>query len=58
MNREDLNSQIFFSLEAEFAAARTVQGCQIFVGTGFQNLENLPNQHKMYQMVIKFPKCP
>jgi hypothetical protein len=20
--------------------------------------ENVPNQHKMYQMVIKFPQCP
>jgi hypothetical protein len=23
----------------------------------FQNRKNVPNQHKMYQMVIKFPKC-
>jgi hypothetical protein len=20
--------------------------------------ENVPNEHKMYQMVIKYPKCP
>jgi hypothetical protein len=26
-----------------------VQGCQIFLGTTYQNRENLPNDHKMYQ---------
>jgi hypothetical protein len=28
------------------------QGCQIFSG------KNVPNEHKMYQMVIKYPKWP
>jgi hypothetical protein len=35
------------------------QGCQIFLGTLFQNLrKNVPNEYKMYQMVIKYPKPP
>jgi hypothetical protein len=28
------------------------QGCQIF------SWKNVPSEHKMYQMVIKCPKCP
>jgi hypothetical protein len=30
------------------------QGCQIFLGTTYQNGKNIPNDHKMYQMD---PKC-
>jgi hypothetical protein len=26
-----------------------VQGCQIFLGTKYQNGENIPNNHKIYQ---------
>jgi hypothetical protein len=33
------------------------RGCQIFLGTWYQNRKNVPNQHKMYPMVIKYPKC-
>jgi hypothetical protein len=31
-----------------------LQGCQIFGGAWYQNRKNVPNQHKMYQMVIKY----
>jgi hypothetical protein len=31
------------------------QGCQILHGT---NVKNVPNEHKMYQMVIEYPKSP
>jgi hypothetical protein len=34
------------------------QGCQIFVGTWYQNRKNVPNQHEIYQMVIKIPEGP
>jgi hypothetical protein len=34
------------------------RGCQIFHGTGYQKQKNVPNQLKMYQMVIKYPECP
>jgi hypothetical protein len=33
-----------------------VQGCQIFHGA--QTGKNVPNVHKKYQMVIKYPKRP
>jgi hypothetical protein len=39
------------------------QGCQIFLGTTYQNgkkstkcLQNLPNGHKLYQNVVKYTK--
>jgi hypothetical protein len=41
------------------------QGCQIFLGTWYQNQKKMyqmntkvPNEHKKYQMVIDYPKCP
>jgi hypothetical protein len=33
-----------------------VQGCQILLGTWYQNRKNVPNEHKMYQMVTTYPK--
>jgi hypothetical protein len=35
---------------------RRVQVCQIFLGTWYQNRENVPNGHKMYQMDTKCTK--
>jgi hypothetical protein len=34
------------------------QGCQIFLGTKYQNWKNIPNYHKLYQMSIKYNKRP
>jgi hypothetical protein len=34
------------------------QGCQIFLGTKYQNGKNIPNYHKLYQMFIKYNKRP
>jgi hypothetical protein len=34
------------------------QGCQIFLGARYQNRKNVPNEHKIGQMVIKYTKCP
>jgi hypothetical protein len=34
------------------------QGCQIFRGSIYQNGENIPNDHKTYQNVIKCNKWP
>jgi hypothetical protein len=31
------------------------QGCQIFLGTWYQNRKNVPNKHRMYQMVKNIP---
>jgi hypothetical protein len=31
------------------------QGCQIFLGTLYQNQENIPNYHEIYQMATKIP---
>jgi hypothetical protein len=33
---------------------RRVQGCQIYLGTTYQNGKNIPNDHKMYQMAVKY----
>jgi hypothetical protein len=35
-----------------------IQGCQIFHGALYQNRKKLPNEQKMYQMVIRYPKFP
>jgi hypothetical protein len=29
------------------------QGCQIFLGTMYQNGKNAPNYHRIYQMILK-----
>jgi hypothetical protein len=34
------------------------QGCQIFRGTIYQNGENIPNDHKIYQSALKYTKWP
>jgi hypothetical protein len=34
------------------------QGCQIFLGTKYQNWKNVPNYHELYQMSIKYIKRP
>jgi hypothetical protein len=34
------------------------QSCQIFLGTKYQNGENIPNYHELYQMSIKYNKRP
>jgi hypothetical protein len=49
-----------YILNSQFVAsvANHRQGCQIFIGPRYQNRKNVPNEHKMYQMVIKCTKCP
>jgi hypothetical protein len=32
------------------------QGCQIFLGTTLKKGKNIPNNHKIYQMAIKYAK--
>jgi hypothetical protein len=34
------------------------QGCQIYLGTKYQNGENIPNCHKIYQVAIKYFPWP
>jgi hypothetical protein len=34
------------------------QGCQIFLGTTYQNGKNIPKDHKIYQMATKYTKWP
>jgi hypothetical protein len=34
------------------------QGCQISIGTAYQNRKNVPNHHKIYQMAITYSKVP
>jgi hypothetical protein len=43
---------IFFNVVQRFSTA--IQGCQIFLGTKYPNREKLPNDHKIYQMAIKY----
>jgi hypothetical protein len=31
------------------------RGCQMFLGTWYQNRKNVPNEYKMYQMVLNIP---
>jgi hypothetical protein len=54
------NDGKFDELKKTFPTAS--QGCQIFLGTKFQNGKNIPNYYKIYQMskkyVIKYTKRP
>jgi hypothetical protein len=34
------------------------QGCQIFLGAWLQNRKNVPDELKMYQMVLRYPEWP
>jgi hypothetical protein len=34
------------------------QGCQIFLGTTYQNGKNIPNYHNIYQMAVKCKNIP
>jgi hypothetical protein len=40
-----------------FEILRTAQGCQIFLGATYQNGKNIPNNHKIYHITIKYTKC-
>jgi hypothetical protein len=31
------------------------QGCQIYIGTAYQNRKSVPNHHKIYQMAVIIP---
>jgi hypothetical protein len=47
-----------FQLEELRNLACGKQGCQIFLVAWYQNRKKLPNEHKIYKMVINYPKCP
>jgi hypothetical protein len=38
------------------SAAAAAQGCQIILGTKYQNVKYIPNYHELYQMSIKYNK--
>jgi hypothetical protein len=40
------------------SACGTKQGCQIFLVTRYQKKENVPNDHKIYQMENKYFQWP
>jgi hypothetical protein len=44
--------------ESLLRVAAAAQGRQIFLGTKYQNGKNVPNGHKIYQMVTKYNKLP
>jgi hypothetical protein len=52
--------RISSDLFAQCRATRsdTKQGCQIFLGTTYKNGKNIPNDHKIYQIVTKYTKWP
>jgi hypothetical protein len=38
----------------EFSPSLPIQGCQIFLGTTYQNWKKLPNDPQMYQRARKY----
>jgi hypothetical protein len=42
----------FLPSPPKYETSSSSQGCQIFVGTWYQNRKNVSNEHKMYPMVI------
>jgi hypothetical protein len=34
------------------------QGCQIFIGTTYQNGKNIPNNHQVHHRAVKWAKWP
>jgi hypothetical protein len=54
-----LNNQVYCVIGPELTDLLIPnQGCQIFPCTCNQNRKNVPKEHIMYQMVIKYSKCP
>jgi hypothetical protein len=52
-----------FSVEKQHGAAVSqedalMQGCQIFIGTTYQNRKNIPNDQKLYEIATKYTKWP
>jgi hypothetical protein len=39
-------------IEEKVVSLALEQGCQIFLGTTYQNGKNIPNDHIIYQMTI------
>jgi hypothetical protein len=35
-----------------------LKGCQIFLGTKYQNGKNIPNYHELYQFTTNYSECP
>jgi hypothetical protein len=54
---EKKNLQVHFT-PTGWSSAVLKQGCQIFLGKTIQNVKNIPNDHKMYQIVIKYTIWP
>jgi hypothetical protein len=54
---QSLTSTSIGSVRKNQAVPVAGQGCQIFLGTLYQNRKNVPNEYNMYQMAIKYPKC-
>jgi hypothetical protein len=48
----------FFASLTQPTAAESYQGCQIFLGHDTKAGKNLPNEQKIFQTIIKYPKCP
>jgi hypothetical protein len=43
-------------LQFRFKDSAVPQGCQIFLGSKYQNGKNLPNDHKIYQIFSQYTK--
>jgi hypothetical protein len=46
--------QIFGGKAVAECLSKSIQGCQIFLGTAYQNGTNIPNDPKIYQKAIKY----
>jgi hypothetical protein len=49
-----IHLSIHFATPARFRN----QGCQIFLGATYQNVKDIPNNHKISQITIKYTKRP
>jgi hypothetical protein len=56
--RKNYSCLIFLHVTHTWAKTASRQGCQIFLAATYQNGENIPNYHKMYQMATKYTKWP
>jgi hypothetical protein len=48
----------FLNLKRHERVRSDEQGCQIFLGTIYQNGKNIPNEPKIYKMILKYTKWP
>jgi hypothetical protein len=58
MQKKSTRSNVLDNFQRRLEIENSKQGCQIFLGTKYQNGKNITNCHELHQMSIKYNKRP